>query len=75
MARMTIRIPDSLHDSLASRAKAEGVSMNQFLVYALSQVAAIDAVNEQRRVFDALRTRLPPAEAEAALSALLEART
>ena len=75
MARMTIRLPDSLHDALSSRAEREGVSMNQFIVYALSQVAAVEAITEQRRRFDELRTRMPQAEAEAALAELLASRT
>ena len=75
MARMTIRLPDSLHDALSSRAEKEGVSMNQFIVYALSQVAAVEAITEQRQRFDELRTRMPPAEAEAALAELLASRT
>ena len=29
MARLTLRIPDSLHSQLRARAKREGVSMNQ----------------------------------------------
>ena len=35
MARMTLRIPESLRAQLAERAKKEGVSMNQYLVFAL----------------------------------------
>lgn len=75
MARMTIRIPDSLHEALASRAEAEGVSMNQFVVYALSQVTALEAVKRQRERFEALRSRVPQAEAEADLQALLDSRS
>ncbi|MCQ2551049.1 MAG: toxin-antitoxin system HicB family antitoxin [Clostridia bacterium] len=32
-----LRIPKSLHKSLAEQAKAEGVSLNQFCVYKLSK--------------------------------------
>ena len=32
-----LRLPKSLHKHLAERAKAEGVSLNQFCVYVLSQ--------------------------------------
>ncbi len=74
MARMTLRIPDSLHDVLASRAKEEGVSMNQFIVYALSQVAALDSIRRQREEFDAMRSRVPDQEAEDALQELLRTR-
>lgn len=74
MARLTVRLPDSLHDTLAKRAEAEGVSMNQFLVYALTQVAALDLVAQQRAQFEALRSRYTEEDAEAALRSLLDAR-
>lgn len=74
MARLTVRLPDSLHDTLAKRAEAEGVSMNQFLVYALTQVAALDLVAQQRARFEEMRTRFPEDRAEDALRELLDAR-
>lgn len=74
MARLTVRLPDSLHETLARRAEAEGVSMNQFLVYALTQVAALDLVHEQRARFEGLRSRFSEKEAEEALAELLESR-
>jgi uncharacterized protein (DUF1778 family) len=74
MARLTVRLPDSLHETLARRAEAEGVSMNQFLVYALTQVTALDLAAQQRARFEALRTRVPEEEAEDALRELLDAR-
>lgn len=74
MSRLTVRLPDSLHETLARRAEAEGVSMNQFLVYALTQVAALDLVADQRTRFEALRSRYPEGQAEAALKSLLDAR-
>jgi predicted transcriptional regulator len=42
MARLTVRLPDTLHDQLAALAKREGVSLNQFIVYSLSQHVASD---------------------------------
>ena len=48
--------------------------MNQFLVYALTQVAALDLVAEQRVRFDALRSRYSDQQAEAALETLLQGR-
>lgn len=74
MARLTLRLPDSLHDTLVSRAEREGVSVNQFLVYALTQVTALDRLAEQRARFEALRSRVDPDQAEAALQELLAAR-
>lgn len=74
MARLTVRLPDSLHDTLARRAESEGVSMNQFLVYALTQVAAVDLATERRARFEAMRSRTSEEEAEAALESLLDSR-
>lgn len=41
-----LRIPKSLHRTLAEHAKAEGTSMNQYCLYLLSMN---DALNENRR--------------------------
>jgi hypothetical protein len=72
MARLTVRLPDSLHQQLAERARQEGVSLNQFLVYALAKVATVESLQVQRRQFDELRQRVT--DAEASLEALLKAR-
>ncbi len=74
MARMTVRLPDSLHDTLSRRAKSEGVSVNQYVVYALAQAAAVDSVIDQRRVFEEIKSRLPLDESEQALRTLLAER-
>lgn len=37
MARFTLRLPDSLHDQVMEMAEQEGVSMNQYIVYALTR--------------------------------------
>lgn len=37
--RVNVRMPKSLHKQLIQNAKAEGVSLNQYLVYSLTQVA------------------------------------
>ena len=71
---MTVRLPDSLHEVLSSRAEAEGVSMNQFVVYALSQVAALDSLRRQTEQFEALRNRESEQDAEAALKEILAER-
>jgi hypothetical protein len=36
MSRLTLRLPETLHHKLANIAKSEGVSLNQYIVYALS---------------------------------------
>ncbi len=41
-----LRIPRSLHRSLAEHSKREGVSMNQYCVYLLSKNDAIYSVNK-----------------------------
>jgi len=74
MARLTVRLPDSLHEVIARKAEAEGVSMNQFIVYALTQTASLDLIREQHAQYETLRTRVPEDEAEAALQELLRTR-
>ena len=37
MGRFTIRLPDTLHQELERQAQHEGVSLNQYVVYALTQ--------------------------------------
>lgn len=41
MARFTVRLPDTLHEQLAELAQREGVSLNQYIVYALSRQTAL----------------------------------
>ena len=40
MRRFTLRLPETLFQRLASLADGEGVSLNQYLLYALTQHAA-----------------------------------
>jgi hypothetical protein len=42
MARLTVRLPDTLHDQLIALARSEGVSLNQFIVYSLSRQVTSD---------------------------------
>jgi len=37
MSTMTVRLPESLHDQLKELAKAEGISINQFLIVAAAE--------------------------------------
>ena len=37
MSNLTVRLPDSLHEKLKELAKAEGVSINQFMVLAAAE--------------------------------------
>ncbi|MBN1659017.1 MAG: toxin-antitoxin system HicB family antitoxin [Anaerolineae bacterium] len=67
MGRLTLRLPETLHRQLEQQARLEGISLNQYLVYALTRqvssaytVTAISehAVQEQREAYEALRQRL-----------------
>ncbi len=75
MSRLTLRLPETLHQSLAQQAKTEGVSLNQLIVYQLTRVTTASDRAEQRSTFDSLLHKYPPAEAEAALEQALAART
>jgi hypothetical protein len=37
MGRFTLRLPETLHNELEKRAQQEGVSLNQYVVYALTR--------------------------------------
>ena len=41
MSRLTLRLPETLHQQLAHLAEGEGVSLNQYIVYALTRQAAL----------------------------------
>ena len=63
MSRLTLRLPDSLHRQLEELASNEAVSLNQYIVYALTrqitlaytvQAVPEKAVAEQRAAYSAL---------------------
>ena len=73
MSRLTVRLPDTLHNQLTVLANHEGVSLNQYIVYALTRqttmayvVEAVPekAVEEQRASFNALLESLGQATFE-----------
>ena len=80
MSRLTLRLPETLHQQLANLADREGVSLNQFIVYSLTrQVASAYTVspvseadvNIQKQMFKSLLQELgeaSPSEIEAALA-------
>lgn len=37
MSRLTLRLPETLHSQLSQLAEVEGVSLNQYIVYALTR--------------------------------------
>lgn len=82
MSRLTLRLPETLHQQLVNLAQGEGVSLNQFIVYALTrqvasayQVESIpsDQRDEQQLHFERLLNQLGKAETED-LTKILSAR-
>ena len=56
MSRLTLRLPESLHQNLVQQAKAEGASLNQMIVYLLTRMTSGADLDQQRRVFEGLAT-------------------
>ncbi len=82
MGRFTLRLPETLHNELDSRARQEGVSLNQYIVYTLTkqvttsytiQVLPETAVKEQAARYQALLEKLPR-RSESEIDALLQSR-
>jgi uncharacterized protein (DUF1778 family) len=81
MSRLTLRLPETLHQQLAHLAENEGVSLNQYIVYALTRQAALVheiqvvpdvEVEQQNRAFRSLLKQLgqvSPSEIESVLAA------
>lgn len=74
MSRLTLRLPESLHELLTARAEEEGVSLNHYLVYTLTRAAAVESIATQRSVFQRMTSRVPEAQAESALQRMLDSR-
>jgi hypothetical protein len=82
MSRLTVRLPETLHNQLAAQAKREGVSLNQYVVYALTrqltqsytvQRLSEETVAQQHTQFSALLQALDQAS-PTTLPATLAAR-
>jgi predicted HicB family RNase H-like nuclease len=67
MSQLTLRLPETLYRQLEATAKREGVSLNQYIVYALTKQTSSDyapyvlpdeAVAAQQEQFQDLLTRL-----------------
>jgi hypothetical protein len=52
MSRITIRLPDSLHSALTKQSVREGLSLNQYVIYALAR----------QTTFQDVVSHLPPEE-------------
>lgn len=81
MGRLTVRLPGTLHDQLAAIAEREGVSLNQYIVYALTrqvtwaytvQAVPEQAVARQRASFTALLQSLGQASFDAIEAVMAE---
>ena len=81
MSRLTLRLPDSLHRQLEELASSEAVSLNQYIVYALTrqitlaytvQAVPEKAVAEQRAAYTALLQNLGEASFEQIQDVLAE---
>lgn len=82
MSRLTLRLPETLHHKLANLAKSEGVSLNQYIVYALScqihnsytlDVLSEKEIEQQKPAFNRLIKDLGTLEDEA-IKAILNQR-
>ena len=81
MSRLTLRLPETLHQYLIKLAETEGVSLNQYIVYALTRQAVstefIQATQEkeiieQEQSFNTLLQRLGKASESEIKSVLAE---
>ena len=80
MSRLTLRLPETLHNQLSALADGEAVSLNQYIVYALTRQVTLaytvqpvseTAIKEQKAAYTALLQSLGQAtfgEVEQALA-------
>lgn len=82
MSRITVRLPDTLHEQIKNLADQENVSLNQYIVYALTRQATMDytvqavpdkLIYEQRSAYSLLLQSLGEASYEQ-IKALLDER-
>jgi len=57
--KFKLRIPKSLHRTLAAHSKKEGVSMNRYCVYLLSKNDALENISAKKSSLQSVRVRLP----------------
>ena len=67
MSRLTLRLPETLHQQLIHLAESEGVSLNHYIVYTLTrqvtlaytvQSTPLEEINQQQQAFQALLKEL-----------------
>ncbi len=73
MGRLTVRLPDTLHQQLSYIADKEGVSLNQYIVYALTRQTALaytvhrlsdEEIQQQQKAFESLLEELGEASTD-----------
>lgn len=81
MSRLTLRLPETLHQQLIQLAEGEGVSLNQYIVYALTrqvtltyliQATSEAEIDQQKQAFKALLQELGQASSAQIQSVLAE---
>lgn len=81
MSRLTLRLPETLHQQLANLAEGEGVSLNQYIVYALTRQVTLtysvievpkEEVQQQKLSFQSLIQDLGKASSSEIATALIE---
>jgi HicB family len=84
MSRLTLRLPETLHQHLVHLAEDEGVSLNQYIVYALTrqmssaysvQVLSEQEVQQQKQSFSKCLQQLGTASPEEIQAVLAERET
>ena len=73
MSALTVRLPNSVHESIKELAKKDGISVNQFIASAASEKMAVfltleylskEAVRGKRSDFQRFLKRVPDAPAD-----------
>ena len=81
MSRLTLRLPETLHQQLTNLAESEGVSLNQYIVYALTRQVTLaysvapvpeEEVEQQKQLFESLLQELGKASASEIQATLAE---
>ncbi|MEM8615281.1 MAG: YlcI/YnfO family protein [Cyanobacteria bacterium P01_H01_bin.105] len=84
MSRLTLRLPETLHQQLTNLAEGEGVSLNQYIVYALTRQVTLaysvseipkEEIQQQKLSFQSLIQDLGKAASSEIATALSERET
>ena len=78
MSRVTLDLPEPLHQLLTEHAERVGISLQTLILYSLSRIfttSTAEDLAKQRATFEELLSRYPREDAEAALQDLLSRRS